>query len=71
MSTIIRAVNINLHPSGNGNITPIIHSCGRDNPAAEGSKNGASYFLATYYWGTVWIWTMNKSFQYGFGGGSN
>lgn len=51
MSTIIRAVNINLHPSGNGNITPIIHSCGRDNPAAEGSKNGASYFLATYYWG--------------------
>lgn len=51
MSTIIIAVNINLHPASNGNITPIILSYDGDNTALEGSKDRASYFLAAYYKG--------------------
>lgn len=51
MSTIIIAVNINLHPATNGNITAIILSYDRDNTALEGSKDRASYFLAAYYKG--------------------
>lgn len=71
MSTIITAVNTNLHPASNGNITPIILSYDRDNTELEGSDERASYFLAAYYKETVWGLTMNKSFQYGFGGRGN
>lgn len=63
MSTIIRAVNINLHPTGNGNITPIILSCDRDNTAVEGSKDGASYFLAAYYTGLFGAWRWINHFN--------
>lgn len=51
MSTVIIAVNINLRPASNGNITPIILFYDRDNSAREGSKDRASYFLAAYYKG--------------------
>lgn len=51
MSTIITAVNINLHPTSKGNIMPIILSYDRDNSVREGSKDRASYFLAAYYKG--------------------
>lgn len=71
MSTIITALNINLHPASNGNITRIILSYDRDNSAQEGSRDRTSYFLAAYYIGLFWSLLMNKSFQYGFGGRGN
>lgn len=66
MSSIIIAVNINLHPASHGNITPIILSYDRDNSAREGSKDRASYFLAAYYKGLFGAWWWINHFNMAF-----
>lgn len=67
------AVNINLHPASNGNITPIILLLfdGETMVHRREARTEHPLLWQPPVQGTVWSMMMNKSFQYGFGGRGN